>query len=378
VLVQKGIYLDNAATTKVIPEIKEFFFESMEEDFANASAAHKLGKTIFKKIEKARQSILKGVNAKKSQTLIFTSSATESNNMIIRGISLKSHEAILFSEADHPSLVEPVLAQENQKIVLKLKRGVIDINDSLDALTADIKLVILSHVNNQSGIHQDVESIVKAIRVKCKEVHIHLDAVQSFTKIPLDVERLDVDSVAISAHKIGAPIGIAALVLPKKVNINPLLYGGGQENNLRSSTLCSSLILSFAKASELLLLDTVSSYEKVENFNNDIQKAFELHPNVAFIFDQTSAYIMTFLIKGVASDIILRYLETYNIYASSSSACSAKIKAKSELFLALGIEETYHKNVLRISFSRSTTKAEIEQFIATLHTILDELKGLMK
>jgi cysteine desulfurase len=372
------IYLDHAATTPLLLETKNFLLQSLEEDFANASASHKLGKNLHKKIDKARKSLLEMLHAEKDQRLIFTASATESNNMIIKGLSLNPEDAILYSKADHPSLVEPVESLAQNKIVMPIVMGEIDQVRLVEILSSNIKLIVLSHVNNQSGTIQEIKTLVKLFRLHLKNVHIHLDAVQSFGKIALNITDLDVDSLALSAHKIGGPKGVAALVLPEKCQIIPLILGGGQEENLRSGTLSTPLILAFEVSAKIMTATLENAQNDLQELSMKIQEALSEHDNIVFPFQKSSPYILTFLIKGIASDIILRHLEMHDIYASSSSACSAKIKGKSELFSALGLDESVHKNVLRISMARSTTKEDIERFIAILTQILNELKGLIK
>ena len=374
------IYLDHAASTPVLPEALKLLSDSYSQDFANPSAAHRLGKELGKKLSGARDTLKAILGAQPSDQLVFCSSATEANNLIVRGLNLRGG-AVLCSEADHPSLIGPVHSLGAQIVALPLEAGQINTEKLSDVLNENVSLVLLSQVNNHSGNVQNIEKLSSLIKEKAPKAHIHVDASQSFTKLPIDLKKWSIDSLALSAHKMGGPRGIAGLWLKKGVNLKPLFVGGGQEMNLRPSTEALPLILSFVEASKVASLKCSESF-LIANESSALLKAMlkESIPGLQFPFEKVecSPYITTFIVPGISSDILLRLLEEKDVFVSSSSACSSKIKGHSSVFEALGIPNQFHKNVLRLSFSSSIKKEEIESFVSIFSSILSELKFLKK
>jgi cysteine desulfurase len=375
------LYLDYAASTPLCNEALEALEHSLKADFANPSAAHKLGKDLSKKIEETRQLFLKSLGATREDQFIFTSSATESNNLLIAGLS--GQGKIFYSEADHPSQVVPVKQLEGRELcsIPLHKNGSIDVDSFLDKIDPSTSLVLLSQVNNHSGNLHSISDLSQKIKEINPKTHIHVDGVQGYSKIPLDISKTAIDSYSLSSHKIEGPKGIAGLFLKKGISLTPLFFGGGQENGLRSSTQAAPLIFSFAAAAEknCKLLD--ESYSKVEILNQSLRRAVASKlDTVIFPFpgDQTSPYILTLLVPGISSDIILRHLEQKNIFLSSSSACSSKVKGINPVFSALGIDQQYHKNVLRISLSDSVSQQDLDYFVEEFSEVLDELKPYMR
>ncbi len=379
------LYLDFAASTPISSHALNVLQRSMLEDFANPSSAHKLGKTLLKRIDETRLEFLKLLNAPKDFDFIYTGSATESNNMIIRGLDLKASDELLYCEADHPSVVNPAKWwKEKQVKVLSYsldKNGSILIESLLEQVNEKTKLVILSQVNNQSGNLHPVAEIAKKIKMINPNVIVHIDGVQGFAKVETDLSNGAVDSYVISSHKIYGPKGISGVCLNKKLKLTPLLIGGGHENGWRSSTQAAPLIFSFLEASRVL-------FEKREFHFNEIvekqkglrEKILELHKNISFPFpmDVISPYIMTFMFKGLSSDILLRHLEAKDVYISSSSACSSRAKGISPVFSALNIDEKDHKFMLRVSFSYNTTKEDLNNFVKIFKEVADDLSLFIK
>lgn len=374
------IYLDHAASTPVLPEALKLLSDSYAQDFANPSAAHRLGRDLGKKLASARENLKALLGSSSQDQLIFCSSATEANNLIVKGLNLRDG-AVLCSEADHPSLIGPVHALGADIVSLPLDSGRITVEKIEPLLTEKVRLVLLSHVNNHSGNIQDIKKISSLIKEKSPRVHIHVDGSQSFTKFPIDLKKWPIDSLALSSHKMGGPRGIAALWLKKGVNLKPFFVGGGQEMNLRPSTEALPLILSFLEASHLALKVSEENLKKVVELSSLLtQQLKERLPGLQFPFEtvERSPYITTIIIPGISSDILLRLLEEKDIFVSSSSACSSKIKGHSSVFEALGIPNQFHKNVLRLSIASMTSREEIETFVSSFTAILDELKFLKK
>ena len=253
------IYLDWAASAPMDRAITETFFNSIKQDFANPSAAHKLGKGLSKKIETCRSSMLSLLQADKDDQFVFTSSATESNNTFIKGLELKENSIVYYCPIDHPSLVQPIkyVAQEKN---LTLKEFT-SLNDSwVDEIDKDTSLVLLTHVHGQNGLQIDLEKIVPAIKQKAPNAIVHVDAVQGFGKIEIKCKEWMIDSLAISGHKLGTPKGVGGLYVKKNISLTPLLHGGGQEIQLRSSTQAASLIFCLEQVSSQKVASMVGCF----------------------------------------------------------------------------------------------------------------------
>lgn len=388
------LYLDHAASSPIRSRALEVLETSLRENFANPSSAHKLGKELSKRIESCRTGFLDMLqtgsanSANSSYRFIFTSSATESNNTVINGLGLNENDGIIFSQADHPSITEPVEQLAKKGVVLHElpldMDGTPKIPKLLELLDRDkenaIKLINLTHVNNQSGAITGIEKLGRQIKNLKPDIHIHVDAAQGFAKLPLSLQEKTIDSLCISSHKTGGPKGAAGLYLRPGVTLSPLLYGGGQEGGLRSSTQAAPLLFAFHAAALDAMESLNHSLTHVTQLNRSVRKQLkEKIPAASFPFGEGgSPYILTFLLPGISSDIILRHLEQKEIMISSTSACSSRIKGTNPVFKALHLPEKDHKFVLRASFSHFTQTGEVESFCQTLATIYNDLKRFIR
>lgn len=375
-------YFDHAASTFIYPEVLDLMAKSFKEDYANPNSQHQFGSNLLKKIEEARSHFLVALKCAKSDLFIFTSSATESNNTVVRGLEFKGGDVILYSKADHPSIVDPIekLALDKNLILRQIKlneNGSIDIEKFKNNLDKDVKLVALTHVNNQSGVINEIHILSQLVKENTS-AHVHVDAAQSFAKIDLAIPET-VDSVSITAHKIGGPKGIAGLYLKKSHRVKPLLLGGGQEGGFRSSTQAHTLIIAFAKASEISLGKKEKSLTKIKNIRDIAQSSLsKIITKSIYPFENTSPYIFTFIVPGIPSDVLLRHLEARGFILSSTSACSSKQKGLNPTFSALNISEKFHKNVVRLSFSNDTSTESINDLVKAFSDVWNDLKFLTK
>lgn len=382
------LYLDHAASSPIRSHALEVLETSLRENFANPSSAHKLGKELSKRIDTCRKGFLDMLQAGTNYRFIFTSSATESNNTAIYGLGLKENDGVIFSRADHPSITEPVDQLVKKGIIaheLPLPTdGTPEIPKLLDLLDQDkenaIKLIILTHVNNQSGAIAGIEKLGREIKKLNPQVHIHVDGAQGFAKLPLSLQDNTIGSLCISSHKTGGPKGAAGLYLRQGVSLSPLLYGGGQEEGLRSSTQAAPLLFAFHAAAADAMESLNHSLTHVTQLNRLVRRLLkEKIPAVSFPFGEGgSPYILTFLLPGISSDIILRHLEQKEIMISSTSACSSRIKGANPVFNALHLPKKDHKFVLRVSFSHFTQAGEAESFCQALATIYNDLKRFIR
>jgi len=373
------IYFDHAASTPLISDALDVLVKSLQEDYANPSAAHKLGKLSKKKIERVRANILKTFKAKRGDQLIFLSSATEANNLIIKGLELRDSDKVHFSMGDHPSTVVPAQSLQTQKEEIKLHLGGdIDLSDLVNKIDDSSALLILSHVNNQSGNLYDIEKISKEVKAKNPRIHIHVDGVQAVNKIEVKLAT-GIDSYTISGHKIGAPKGVGALFIKSGVELSAQMLGGGHEEGLRSSTVNTPLILSLATAIDVGQRELSDNFSRVSELNVYLrEKLAELNLGIEFPFSpqNTSPYILSLILPQISSDIVLRHLEMKDIFVASSSACSSKAKGYNAGYAAMGIDEAKHKFVLRVSFSRESTREEVDSFIENLNRVIKEIKRI--
>lgn len=371
------IYLDWAASAPIEDDILIKLNQSMINDFANPSAAHKAGKDLLKRTDECRKDLLKSLNSNLNNHVVFTSSATESNNTLIKGLSYTAEDEVLYFSADHPSIVKPI-----ERLAEEMSFKLYDVNFSSDEwenkLTLKTKLVLLTHVHGQNGKILDIKKITQKVKSISPKAIVHVDAVQSFGKINLDFNELGIDSLTLSSHKVSGPKGVGALIFTKNLLISPLLDGGGHENGYRSSTLAAPLIFAFTQVSKLKIAHLDKNLKHAKNLKNIFEEGFQNKTGFEFLFcgDSYSPYISCFVVEGIPSDVIMRHLEMDQIYVASSSACSSKLKTFNPTFEKLGINKKFHKNVLRVSWGSATSVDEINIFIQKLDEIVRMIKGL--
>jgi len=376
------IYLDHAASTPLLSEACSQLCQSLQNDFANPSSAHRFGSSLSKRIDKIRSYFLDLLKLDQEEfDFIFTASATESNNMVILNQAVGS--SIFLNQAFHSSLKAPVINND-----YKLNYLPRDGSHHLDAqwlktcLNKDSTgLLLLEWVNGQSGIIENIAEMASLAKQLAPHLWIHVDAVQGFGKIPFPMNSLKfIDSIAISGHKIGGPKGIAGLYFRRHKKLRPLIWGGGQENGMRSGTQAFPLISSFMTAAKIMHADREQSVQVVSHLQCALRSRLEKIQSISFpvASAQTSPYIQMLMIEGASSDILLRHLEVHEIIMSSTSACSSKLKGFNPVFADFGIEEQNHKNILRVSFSASNTIEEVEIFSRALEKILCDLKRLTR
>ncbi len=344
------IYLDHAASTPMDTIAKKALIDSLEE-YPNPSSAHSLGRGIADKIIMAKQDFYNFVEAKKTYELLFTSSATESNNTIISGLGLKSGDIVYCDFSDHASQIVP----------LKNIEG-LDLRSFKDPIDPNARLFSFPHVNGQSGEINNYLEIAKNIKAKTK-AYIHMDASQSFTKISISLKDGLVDSMSFSGHKMGGPKGIGGLFF-KKYSIKPFLLGGGHQNDMRASTLSWPLINSFHKATQEALLKREANFNKAKK----LQEYFIANlKHSKFLFENTSPYITSFAYLKKTSELVLKELDDQGIYISSTSACSSEKAERLKVFSELGIEQSLHAHMLRVSLGENSTKAELDRLLSYLN-----------
>ena len=373
------IYFDHNATTSIHPEVLDAMLPFLTSQQGNPSSNHSFGRTVQTAIEEARESVANSINAHPSE-VIFTSSGTESNNTIIHGISRSYPESHFgFSTIEHPCVSEPIksiepLGFKNTQIPVDSK-GLLNVSALSNEEQKNITFLSVMMANNETGVIQDMPSIIKW--AKNNNIQIHTDAVQAIGKMNVDFEKLGIDAMTISSHKIYGPQGAAALILNKKIDLYPHLMGGGQEKGLRSGTENIAAIVGFGKACERVHTNVVSINNEIRKERLLLEK--ELKNLGAVIFaEQTERLNNTtfFAFNNIDGSTLLTALDRKGYAIASGSACSSNSSEASHVLLAMGIEPEFAQGALRVSLGVETKKDEIKSFLKTLKVEIDRLKQL--
>jgi cysteine desulfurase len=377
-----AIYLDHAATAPINDAAIAALNAQMRK-LGNASSVHNPGRAVRKDVEDARHKLSELINANPSE-IIFTGSGTEANNLAIKGFFWQSptRNVIVTSAFEHHAILDPVewLVEHEgaeQVLIPITKAGVIDL-DFLKNIVAtrgnEIAVISAMHSNNELGSIQPIAEVVKI----AGDIPVHTDAVQSFGKVDFDFEKLGVTAATISAHKIGGPLGIAALILKRGLDLTPILHGGGQEREIRSGTLNAPAIVAFAAASEFAIANREVNFARVRELRDYFIEGLKKSvPDVSInsVIDPALPGIVNATFPGTESDALLLLLDTEGISASAGSACSAGVPRPSHVLVALGLSESEADASLRISIGTTNTKAEIDQVLAVMPSVVERARN---
>ena len=378
--IDKIIYFDNASTTKVDPEVLATYLKVCETTFANASSIHFEGQKASRLLDKSRELILSTLGLSNTHQVIFTSGATEANNLAIKGYALKFKNRgnhIITTAIEHASVLETFKQLENEFgfIVTYLpvdQHGEIDITDLVNAITDKTILVSVMAVNNEIGVINDIENI--AIYLKnFPKIAFHVDATQAIGKINLNY--IDVDFISFSGHKIHGLKGTGALIKRKNLELLPVLSGGGQEDNFRSGTNDVAGAVSLAKALQLANSKISANRAKITAISFVIYKYLEENPNLYEINStKDNPYIINFSLKTKKASVVVEGLSNKNIMVSSISACHSKKESYSHVVEAMNKGENLSHNTVRISLDESNTIEEAKVFIEELDKLIRGIK----
>ena len=377
-----AIYLDHAATAPINDAAIAALNTQMRK-LGNASSVHNPGRAVRKDVEDARHKLSELVNANPSE-IVFTGSGTEANNLAIKGFFWQhpDRNVIVTSAFEHHAILDPVewLVEHEgaeQVLVPITKAGIIDV-DFLKNIIAtrgkEIAVISIMHSNNELGSIQPIAEVVKI----AGDIPVHTDAVQSFGKVEFDFQKLGVTAATISAHKVGGPLGIAALILRRGLDLTPILHGGGQEREIRSGTLNAPAIVAFAAASEFTISNREDNFARVRELRDyfiaGLKKAV---PDVSInsAIDPALPGIVNATFPGTESDALLLLLDSEGVSASAGSACSAGVPRPSHVLVALGLSESDADASLRISIGTTNTKAEIDQVLNIMPSIVERARN---
>jgi cysteine desulfurase len=368
-----SVYLDHAATTPMADAAIAAMTSSLSK-IGNPSSLHTQGRATRKDVEDAREVIAKAVGALPSE-IIFTGSGTEADNAAIKGLFWKSgKKVIVISAVEHHAVLDPArwLVEHEGAELIEIpvnKTGLIDL-DFLKELIAkrgnEIALISVMHSNNETGVIQPVAEVVKI----AGDIPVHTDAVQSFTKTPISYKELGVMSMALSAHKVGGPLGIGVLVLRRAFEIPALLHGGGQEREIRSGTLNAPSIVAFAAAVESSNYDSARVSALRDRFESGLSASVpDAYINGADAPRLPGITNVTF--PGTQSDSLLLLMDSEKVSCSTGAACSAGVHRPSHVLLAMGHTEITAQSSLRFSCGATSTESDIDFALSVLPTVIN-------
>ena len=377
------VYLDNAATTKVDKEVLKAMAPYFDEFYGNASSMHVKGQEAKKAVEKARETIARAINAKPEE-IYFTSGGTESNNWALKGAFFenfpkKNHIVTVKTEHDCILNTAKWLEGKGAKVTyLDVdKEGFINIEKLKKAITPKTFLVSVMQANNEIGTIQNLEEIGNICRER--KILFHTDAAQSFTKIPLDVKRMNLDLVTINAHKVYGPKGVGALFIREGVKITPLLHGGGHERGQRSGTENVPGIIGFGKAIEI---SGKTDYKKMSVLRDKLIKCIiEKIPDSKLngpVGDKRLPNNVNITFKGCEGEALGGYLENKNIYVSTGSACMSNTNAQSHVLAAIGLSREDQESSIRFTLGKETTEKNIDYVMKVLPEIVEKMRVVRK
>lgn len=374
------IYFDNAATTAPFKEALQTYMMTSERYFYNTASIHQSGKDAARLLEAARGQILDLMDLK-NYDLVFTSSATESNNIALQSMLRRKKpfgKTILTSELEHPSIVN-VLEEMKQdgftvKYIKTTESGTVDLSHLRTLMDSDVVFVTVMAVNNIIGSVQPIQDIILILQDYPK-VHFHVDATQAIGKADIDYN--GADTMSISAHKFNGVKGAGGLFVRDLATLKPVQYGGGHEYNVRSGTVNLPAIAAMAKALRLTLSEARLVNQRLKDYNLKIRAAVK-DLKAVYVQPKDAPYIVNMSFIGAKGEVVVNALSKRGIAVSTTSACASKLATLNETLLALHNSDEVIEGSIRISMGRTTSEEDVEQLITALKEVYDELGDVLK
>ncbi|HEW7631139.1 TPA: cysteine desulfurase [Streptococcus pneumoniae] len=376
------IYFDNSATTRPYPEALETYMQVASKILGNPSSLHRLGDQATRILDASRQQIADLIG-KKSDEIFFTSGGTEGDNWIIKGVAFEKAQFgkhIIVSAIEHPAVKESALWLKAQGFEVDFapvdNKGFVDVEALEDLIRPDTTLVSIMAVNNEIGSVQPIEAISKLLADK-PTISFHVDAVQALAKIPTEkylTER--VDFATFSGHKFHGIRGVGFIYIKSGKKITPLLTGGGQERDYRSTTENVAGIAATAKALRLSMEKLDIFRSKTGQMKAVIRQALLNYPDIFVFSDEEdfAPHILTFGIKGVRGEVIVHAFEDYDIFISTTSACSSKAGKPAGTLIAMGVDKDKAQSAVRLSLDLENDMSQVEQFLTKLKLIYNQTR----
>ena len=377
------VYLDNSATTRVLPEVAELMNKIMTEDYGNPSSMHFKGMQAENYVKHAKEQIAKVLKVNEKE-ILFTSGGTESDNMALIGCAMANKRAgmhLITTKIEHPAILQTMKYLEQQGFEVTYlpvdEYGRVRPEDLQRSMRRDTILVSVMYTNNEIGAVQPIAELGALIKRMNPRTLFHVDAVQGFGKYRIWPKRMNIDLMSVSGHKIHGPKGVGFLYIGEKVKIHPIIWGGGQQKGMRSGTENVPGVAGIGLATERIY----------EHLDEDVERLYDIRE--AFInglsgLDQavvngrpgreTAPHIVSVSIWGVRSEVLLHALEDRGICVSAGSACASNHPQTSETLKAIGVERDLLDSTIRFSFSIFTTMEEIEYTLQALYDIIPVLR----
>jgi cysteine desulfurase len=373
------VYLDHNATTALDERVLEAMLPYMRTQYGNASSRHELGTQARKAVNAAREQVAMLVNVQPSQ-VVFVSGGTEANNLFIKGAAgyLRPTQ-IAVSAIEHPCVARP--AQELARAGWKVRKiavtadGRVDLNDLASVLAEPTGIVSVMLANNETGVIQDIPEIAE--RSRAARAWVHTDAVQALGKIDVDFRALNVHAMTISAHKICGPKGAGALVVDKRIELKPIIAGGGHEQGMRSGTENVPAIVGFGAAAELAAARRTAFAERVAALRNRLESG--LHELGVIIFGERVSRVPNtsyFAFPNIDGETLVIELDKLGYAVAAGAACSSASTEPSATLMAMGVEPDLARGAVRLSLGMTSTADEVEGFLQTVKALVKRLKGL--
>lgn len=359
------IYLDNASTTKIFDSVNQTICKINSDRYFNSSALYKPAIENAGLLNSAKEELAKNMGTT-GDHIIFTSGATESNNMAINGFATGKKDAeYIFSAGEHPSVFNVANNLKMQNKIIKFislsKNGQVEAEALKKALTPNTHFVSIMHVSNETGAINDIKTLAKIVHDYNPNIIFHCDGTQAFGKIAVDVKDLDIDAYTISGHKFHGPKGVGALYVKNITKIKPIILGGGQQGGFRSGTENLSGYVGMANASTIVVKNLDSNYNQISAFRDYIKQ--EVKANCTnFVINEApenSPYVLSISFKDLRGEVLLHMLEEKGILIGIGSACSSK-KQSNRVLESMGVAKNYVLGSIRISFSSFNTPEEIK------------------
>lgn len=377
------VYLDNSATTRCFDEVAALMTQIMCEDYGNPSSLHRKGVQAEKYIRYAKDVITRNLKVNEKE-IFFTSGGTESDNLALTGCAYancRSGRHLITTQIEHPAILQTMKHLEEDGFRVTYlpvdEKGCIRLEDLERAITGETILVSIMHTNNEVGSLQPIAEAGALIKRMNPKILFHVDAVQGYGKFRIYPKKMKIDLLSVSGHKIHGPKGVGFLYVDEKVKIKPILFGGGQQNGIRSGTENVPGVAGLAKAVEIVYGNLDQEVEKLYQIKKAFVEGIKKIDDVVINghADETGApHVVSVSVRGVRSEVLLHALEDKNIYVSAGSACSAHKPQPSATLRAMGIEPELLGSTIRFSFSIFTTMEEINYTLQTMYDIIPMLR----
>ena len=380
---RKEVYLDNSATTRVFDSVRDVMVQAMMADYGNTSSRHMKGVEAENYIKSAREEIAKSLKVKDKE-IIFTSGGTESNNMALIGVAMANKRAgnhLITTGIEHASIYNTMIFLEEQGFRVTYlptdENGHVSLDALREAICDETILISVMYVNNEMGAVEPIEEIAKIIKEKKSKAYFHVDAIQAYGKYVIRPKKMGIDLMSVSAHKIHGPKGVGFLYVDEKVKIKPIIFGGGQQKNMRSGTENVPGCAGMGMAVKEMYTNHEAKVEQIYALKDRMVNGLQEIEGVTVhgLTGRDSApQIVSAGFEGVRAEVLLHALEDRGVYVSSGSACSSNHPGISGTLKGIGVKDSLLDSTLRFSFGLFNTEDDVDYCLEQLRELLPMLR----